>query len=304
MKRWIFPMNLNQNLCGLLVGVVCLLGLCDARPLKMRAESVESRVDVWVAGKFFTSYHIKSDEKYPFFYPINGPSGASVTSMRNGDYPHHSSLFFGCDQVNGGNFWQEGLERGQILSQGVRVEKAQGDEIEILDHCVWQRGGKTPLRDQRRIRIRAPSSSMRVIDFDITLEALEEVRIAKTNHALFSVRMAPDLAPANGGLMRNAEGASGEKQTFGATSPWMVCHGSRGKMREGLALFQHPSNPGYPVRWFTRDYGFFSPTPMFWPDDGEATHLARGEKLGLRYRVLVFSGEPDIGAAFQGYVAP
>jgi hypothetical protein len=74
---------------------------------KITAAKVGSKINVTIDGKYFTSYIFSEDEKYPFFYPVNGPlSGGSVTSMRNGEYPHHSSLFFGCDLVNGGNWWQ------------------------------------------------------------------------------------------------------------------------------------------------------------------------------------------------------
>jgi len=84
---------------------------------QINAIKTGSKINVTIDGKFFTSYIFSEDEKYPFFYPVNGPvSGGSVTSMRNAVYPHHSSLFFGCDQVNGGNYWQEGLERGRIVS--------------------------------------------------------------------------------------------------------------------------------------------------------------------------------------------
>ena len=84
---------------------------------KINAVKVGSKINVTINGKYFTSYIFSDDEKYPFFYPVNGPlSGGSVTSMRNAEYPHHSSLFFGCDLVNGGNYWQEGLERGRIIS--------------------------------------------------------------------------------------------------------------------------------------------------------------------------------------------
>ena len=73
---------------------------------KINAVKVGSKINVTIDGKYFTSYIFSSDEKYPFFYPVNGPiSGGSVTSMRNGEYPQHSSLFFGCDLVNGGNYW-------------------------------------------------------------------------------------------------------------------------------------------------------------------------------------------------------
>ena len=283
------------------------LALCLALPSlplpaeeKLAATQVGSRIDVTIGGKFFTSYRFANDEKYPFFFPVNGPSGASVTSMRNAEFPHHSSLFFGCDKVNGGNYWQEGLERGRIVSRGPVLESAAGASIVILDTCDWTRPeAPQPLRDQRRIVITAPSPSLRQIDFEITLEALEEVVIQKTNHSLFSARMDPDLTPAFDGTMINAEGVKGEKGTFGKPSPWLACYGARGgKTSEGLAILQHPGNHGYPSPWFTRDYGFLSPTPMFWPADGKSTRIAKGGKIRLHYRVLVFSGTPEsIGIA-------
>jgi hypothetical protein len=287
--------------------VLGLLAACA--PLQaqqnLSASKIGTRVDVTIADKFFTSYHCLADEKYPYFFPLNGPSGASVTSMRNGEYPHHSSLFFGCDLVNGGNYWQEGLERGQIRSQGAKLERASGKEIVITDTCDWTRPNATQaLRDTRRIVISAPSAALRQLDFDITLEALDNIEIGKTNHSLFSARMAPDLTPACGGTLVNAAGASGEKATFGFESPWLACFGPRvGSAGEGLAILQHPGNPGFPSKWFTRDYGFLSPTPMYWPADGKGTRLAKGEKLQLRYRVLVFSGTPQDAGIAERYSA-
>lgn len=275
--------------------IVLTAGSLQARPsAKLQAVMTGSRIDVTVNGAFFTSYRFSQDEKYPFFFPVNGPSGTAVTSMRNGQYPHHSSLFFGCDKVNGGNYWQEGNERGQILSQGPQIVANNGPQIVITDVCDWRRPGATqPFRDSRRIAIRAPSADLREIDFDITLSALEDVVIQKTNHSLFSARMDPDLTPQYGGRMLNAEGLADEKGTFGQPSPWLACFGTRGGKAEGLAILQHPSNPGYPSPWFTRDYGFLSPTPMFWPEDGTSTRVKKDSTLRLRYRVLIFTGNPE-----------
>jgi hypothetical protein len=291
-------LTLTAVLCCLFTGVV------QAQDLK--AIKIGSRIDVTVGADFFTSYRFSDEEKYPFFFPVNGFSGASVTSMRNGKYPHHTSLFFGCDKVNGGNYWQEGNERGQIFSEGAVIEKASGPEIVITDVCNWRRpGAEQPIRDTRRIVISAPSKTLRQIDVDIILEPLMAVTIEKTNHSFFSVRMDPDLTPVMGGAMINAEGASGEKGTFGQASPWMACSGKRGSGEvEGVALFQHPTTRWSPSPWFTRDYGFLSPTPMYWPTDGVATKLAKGEKVRLRYRVLVFSGDPvqaDLARKFSEY---
>ncbi len=73
---------------------------------------------------------------------------------------------------------------------------------------------------------------------------------------------------------------------------------------EGIAILQHPSSRWYPSRWFTRDYGFMSPTPMFWPENDESIKLPKGEKVLLRYRVLVHAGttsEAGIATLFDRY---
>ncbi len=273
---------------------------------KINAVKVGSKINVTIDGKYFTSYIFSSDEKYPFFYPVNGPmSGGSVTSMRNGEYPHHSSLFFGCDQVNGGNYWQEGLERGRIISVNAEILKEGGDSVVISDECIWSRpGAVSPVKDKRIFTITAPSATMRQIDAELTLDMLMDVHIKKTNHSLFSVRMAADLSVKNGGTMVNAAGDSGEKDTFGKSSPWMDYCGKRGDFIEGIAILQHPSNPWYPSPWFTRDYGFFSPTPMYWPSGDKETFVKKGESLLLRYRVLVHGGttaEAKIAEQFEQY---
>ncbi len=266
----------------------------SAQQQQLRAEKIGNRIDVYIGSLFFTSYRFSPDEKYPFFYPVNGPSGASVTSMRNGTYPHHSSLFFGCDKVNGGNYWQEGLERGQILSIREDLLISEGNEIKIQNECIWTRpGAEAPIKDIRVITISAPESGVFQIDFDIQLQMLEDVYIEKTNHSFFSARVDPDLAVVNGGTLLNAEGEAGEEGTFGAKSAWMDFYGNRKDGKEGLAILQHPDNKWYPAPWFTRDYGFFSPTPMYWPEDDKGIRLSKGEEVNLSYRVLVHEGDSD-----------
>jgi len=273
---------------------------------KINAVRVGSKINVTINGKYFTSYIFSDDEKYPFFFPVNGPvSGGSLTSMRNAEYPHHSSLFFGCDLVNGGNYWQEGLERGRIISVSPQVLKEGGDTVIIADECIWSRPGAiSPIKDSRIFTITAPSDTVTQIDAEITMEMLIDVHIRKTNHSLFSVRMAADLSVKNGGSMVNAGGASGEKDTFGKSSPWMDYSGKRGNATEGIAILQHPSNPWFPSPWFTRDYGFMSPTPMYWPQNGDETFMKKGSTLVLKYRVLAHAGDSkraNIAGEFERY---
>ncbi len=295
----------NFTVTALLLTVTILITL-PVSAAKINAVKVGSKINVTVNGKFFTSYIFSDDEKYPFFYPVNGPvTGVSVTSMRNGIYPHHSSLFFGCDRVNGGNYWQEGLERGRIISVNAEILKEGGDTVVISDECIWSRpGALSPIKDSRKIIITSPSETVIQMDFKITMEMLTDVHILKTNHSLFSARMAADLSVNYGGTMINAEGARGEEETFGKNSSWIDYYGQRGEVTEGLVIMQHPSNPWYPSPWFTRDYGFISPTPMYWPENGNETFLKKGTELLLRYRVLVHAGdhtEVRIAESFEQY---
>ena len=272
---------------------------------KVTAEHVGDKIEIRIDGNLLTNYILSKHEKYPFFYPVNGPSKASVTSIRNANYPHHSSLFFGCDRVNGGNYWQESLGRGQIVPLRADIIETGGEKVVIENENIWKRpGAMAPIKDLRIITVTAPSKDLFQIDFEVTMEMLIDVTIQKTNHSLFSGRMDPDLAVTNGGTMINAEGETGEKGTFGKRSAWMDYYGSRMGKMEGMAILQHPSNEWFPAPWFTRDYGFFSPTPMYWPKNEKTTDLKKGDIVKLKYRVLVHSGdhkEADIAAHFEKY---
>lgn len=273
----------------------------------LRAEQLPDRIRVLVDGALFTEYKYADDQKYPYFYPVRGPrSGESVTTESSEPYPHHHSLFFSCDKVNGGNYWQEGLERGRIVARETRLEQAAGEAVVFTQTSLWERpDAPAPFRDHRRVRISAPSPELRLIDFEISLVPLVDVRIENTNHALFSARMTPELSVTSGGTLVNAQGDRSEDGTWGERAPWADYWGDRGAGAEGLAILTHPDNRWYPAPWFTRNYGFFSPTPMNWLEGGHLD-LPRGEPLRLRYRVVVHAGstqEAGIEQLFKDYVA-
>ncbi len=287
-----------------------LVAAAIGNPIPAASPDVQARIEdneiaVTVDGKLFTCYKFDQSQKYPYFWPVLGPvSGQSVTTETSQPYPHHHSLFFGCDRVNGGNYWQDTNERGQILSQGPKIVQSADGKVILADECLWKQPGKEPIiRDRRTIVITAPSESLRVIDFQIEMEPLVDIRILNTNHSLFSARVVPELAVTAGGTLVNAEGKTTEKGTFNVASPWCDYSGTRSGVTEGIAIFQHPSNRWYPSKWFTRDYGFFSPTPMNWLEGGQLD-LPKGEKLALNYRVVVHSGnsqQADIPALFDAY---
>jgi hypothetical protein len=66
----------------------------------------------------------------------------------------------------------------------------------------------------------------------------------------------------------------------------------------GIAIFDHPANPGHPTYWHARGYGLFAAnifgrsafTNKKEPD-GSVT-LKPGEKMRFRYRVVIHPGTP------------
>ena len=266
---------------------------------------------IWVRwnNELMTCYRAHPSQKYPYFYPATGPlSGRSLTSESALPWPHHRSLFFGCDKVNGANYWQEGYETGQIISAGPKIGKCTRDGVEILDQCEWKRPNQPPdMRDERRITILVPNETIGCIDMEIRWIAVQDVTIQKTNHSLFSIRAASDIVPTGGGHLINSEGQAGEKETAGKKAAWCCFYGKRsgvtGESMEGITLMDHPQNPWAPTPWFTRDYGFASPTPFYFMDNPWT--LAAGASVLLRYRVVLHTGSPEkagIAANYKSWV--
>ena len=261
---------------------------------ELSAERQDDTIIVRIDDVTFTCYRFGQGQKYPYFYPVNGPlSGVSVTTESSLPYPHHRSLFFGLDRVNGGNYWQEGNDRGQIVSRGAAIESGGPDTVIIADTCDWRQPGEKPIIiDRRRIVITTPSENLRLIDFSIEIEALTDIHVEKMNHSLFSARMDAALSVERGGVLINAQSGKNQEGTLAEHSPWCDYYGSRFGVTEGLAIFDSPSNPWWPSTWLTRDYGFFSPTPMNWLDENGFS-LKKGERLALSYRVIVHGGTTE-----------
>ena len=263
---------------------------------KLTASQDGRQIGVRWANARLTGYRAHPTQKYPYLYPFAGPAtGLSVTAESLSPYPHHRSIFFACDRVNDGNYWQGPVELGQIVSKGPKLGPLTPDSAEILDECEWRKPGGAPvMTDTRRIVVRVVDTRLRWIDVTIVWTAVANVTIAKTNHALFAVRAAADLAPLAGGRLENSQAKLGEKQTFGQPADWCTFYNKRagvaGNVVEGVALLDHPLNPWKGPPWFTRDYGFISPNPFNFSD--KPWQLAAGKSIQLRYRVVSYFGTP------------
>lgn len=243
------------------------------------------------------AYRAQSGQKFPYFYPLMGPvSGLPVTTESGLPYPHHRSLYFGCDHLNKANFWQGGLEHGRVVSTGPRVRKADATSAVIQDACEWTVPERpVQMTDTRTYTITTDFPRRWMIDVDIEWKAAVDVEVVKNNHSLFALRCAADISVWGGGTLINSNGDTGEEKTFGKPASWCAFYGKRMQVKnepvEGIAIFDHPENPWNPCPWFTRDYGFLSSTPFNFIE--KPWQLPAGDSIALKYRVVVFAGDPE-----------
>lgn len=248
-------------------------------------------------NEVLTSYRAHQTQKYPYFYPLIGPvSGQSLTAETALPWPHQRSLFFSCDRLNRANYWQQGLEHGQVKSTGPKVEAISDTAAVIRDTTEWAvQDNEIQMTDERTFSIKVEDRRLWTIDTQIKWNAIQDVEVTKTNHGLFSIRCAPDISPWGGGTLASSEGKTGEEATFGEPARWCAFYGKRRRAKdepvEGIALFDHPENPWNPCPWFTRDYGFISPMPFQWITS--PWRLPAGQSVNLKYKVLVFAGTPE-----------
>ena len=258
---------------------------------------------VWVRWKnqILTCYRAEAIQKYPHFYPLRAPkSGLSLTTETAQPWPHHRSVFFGLDRVNGANFWQNNPERDRIVSKKLELGECTAKSSEFFNECLWTPFGKEPIiADKRRFVINIINEETYTLDCYYELTALTEVICEKTNHGLFGVRVENDLSVDGGGVLLNSEGQQTMPNTHNKPARWMTAYGKRyGRddgLIEGLAIMSPPyRRPPFDKNlWFTRDYGNFSPMPFDALANNERFIMPKDDVLRLAYRIVAFTGTPS-----------
>jgi hypothetical protein len=281
--------------------------LAQAR-VAIRHDAAKSQFVITIDGKPFTTYCYgpEFDDK-PVFYPVIGPNGARVNREfpmapdvpgESTDHPHHQSLFFAYDEVNGTNYWNP-EKTGRRIEH---VSAAAG--VDRLDlQLIWKdTDGRSVLAESNAVSF-GGGADVFWTDHAITLLANVPVTMGDTKEGAFGIRLNDTLKEAGGsGRYVNAEGLETSAKVWGRTSPWVAIRGTVKNTATDLpvtvAIFAHPSGLNYPPYWHARDYGLFAVNPFarhgYDPAAPERiTKLAAGDRLQMRYRLAVYSAQVD-----------
>jgi hypothetical protein len=295
--------------------ILCIAaGTCLSAQVKFSREDVAIDVD----GKPFTTFHYGEKNNKPFLAPLRSASGKIVTRgfpMENipgesRDHLHHTGLWFSYDDVNGVKFWENDPSYTKPNIGRIVVTNSSwkdGDKSGKLTATMeWRDPKGKVLLVENRDMIFYSDPKLRIIDFNITLTAAQDVAIGDTKEGAFAIRLADVFTERKGGKMVDANGRTGMVNVWGKRSNWVDYTAEVEGERLGVAIFDHPKNPHYPTYWHARDYGLFSLNPFGQNSFDEnmsenKTKLATGQKLTFLWRVVIHPGDAESGGVADLY---
>ncbi len=295
--------------------VLALAVFCTLQPAACDVAVIPQNgtIRVTIDGKLFTEYH-HADCENPYLYPVIGPHGIPMTRnypMRDvpgeaHDHPHHTSIWFGHDGVNGVDFWRTANPgHGRVVQQQVLRVATRSDRGVLETANQWVAAdGTVVCHDRRKLSFHIVPAG-RAIDWVITIEADEgAVTFGDTEEGTMAIRTHPNLRLENGdgvttasGQALNSEGVRG-KDVWGKRAAWIDYWGRIDGHTVGVALFDHPQNVRHPTWWHARPYGLFTANPFGVADfEGKPRGtgdlaIPAGESLTLRYRFVIHEGDP------------
>jgi hypothetical protein len=314
---------------------LALLTVGAAAQVKVTPDEAARRVDVTVDGKPFTSYVWPASLMKPVLYPLIADDGVTVTrgyplaplKDERVDHPHHAGMWFNYGNANGFDFWNNSTaikpedrhKYGTIRFDRIVSSKGGKDSGELVVDSIWQTGEGKDIIKERTKYVFAKRKGARVIDQDVTLEALDQVVFNDDKEGLLGMRVASWLESpeekggvfmdANGkptqvaavpnstatGVYETSEGVKGPK-VWSTRGRWctLTGHNPEGKTVT-VAIIDEPKNPGYPTYWHARGYGLFAANPLgasiFDPKAPKFQYtIEKGKTAEFKYRVILFSG--------------
>jgi len=297
---------------------------------QVRFEKRHDAVVIEINGKPFSNLYFGQIQRMPHLHPLRTASGVPVTRGfpveplpgDSTDRPNHRGLMIGAERVKGPvpeklvsqlfgwgqNFFDNdpsnaGPDKASIEFKELTSAVGGADRGTLAMVAHWiSREGKLWLIERRRMTFYTRPADSRMFDVDVELEAAEQVTFTDYQSSGLSIRLDLPFDDHYGGQALIASGGINEAGARGRRSPWLDWTATlRNGEKVGVAVFDHPKNLNYPTRWQVRAKGFFVANPFagqvfkaFDPtaasENAEHT-MKRGDKLRLRYRVVIHPAE-------------
>jgi len=259
----------------------------------------EKWVTVSANGQLFTRYYFTPEFAKPFCFPLVGPNGKVLTrgfpvEPREGetrDHPHHKGFWVAHGDVNGHDLWSE---RSKIVHRNFEALES-GPLFGLIKarHDWLGADGRKLCEAIQELRFTA-LPNMRILDLTQTFVATEgDVNFGDTKEGFVAIRIPDELTLSRGTGHILLSTGHRDRDAWGKRASWCLYYGTVGGEPVAIAFFDHRENRSFPNPWHVRDYGLFANGPFGRKDFGlppeDVGRLAKGEKLTLKYRIVLFA---------------
>ena len=250
-------------------------------------------------------YHYRTgdtDDRPPnshFIYPLSGLSGEAILA-ESGELDGHSGVFWAWRNCRVGDrpidVWQGESARRVFERWTARAATEERADLGLQNVWIFTDSGEAQVLENVHITVWPRSRTHRSVDVSLYLRNIsyEILEIAGMDNIQgFCLRLAPGLKNLT------ISGGQGIVQpgVNSVMSPWLDLsyRDARHSTYSGLAIFQHPKNPGFSGRnWL------FGPDGLIGAgiQSSERHKLKPGQGLHFRYRLYLHDGYgPNQGLA-------
>ena len=298
------------------VWTAILASTAVAQPPGVDFEQESGLLRVTIGRKPFCTFVYNDDQVLrPYFCNVRGSSGVQVTRnhppLKGQDRDDHATMHPGIwlafGDLSGADFWRN---KGRVRFDGFTSEPSGGPGSGTFVYKSTYLSGDEPICTEICTTSidSVPHGYLLTLDSTFT-PVEEEIAFGDQEEMGLGIRVATSLTTANGGLIVNSDGQSGEAQAWGKQAKWCACSRMIDGKHTGVLLMPHPDN--FRESWFhVRDYGLLVANPFgrnaFTRAEKSSVQVTRDKELRLRFGVLVFADktgtELDFNVAYQEYV--
>jgi hypothetical protein len=295
----------------------------------------KKQANVLFNGKLLTAYCYYDSSRKPMLFPVNTVDGITVTrgypfniiAGERTDHPHHTGIWLNYESVNGLDFWNNSTAiaaekrnlYGTIVHQKIVDTKTDGNKAELATTATWIRPDNKVLLNEKTNFYFSVNENDFTIDRVTTLTATDTTVLFKdVKDGMFAIRVARELelpskestnfvddkgnvttVKSTGGdnvtgMYFSSNGLKGDS-VWSSKGTWVTLNGKKDGRDISIAIFDHPSNIGYPAYWHARGYGLFAVNPLgrkIFSNGKEELNfsLKPGQSTTFRYRIIIHSG--------------
>ncbi len=256
-------------------------------------------------------FNLASAPQDPRFEVLATADGRNTVWINPPDHVWHYGVWFSWKFINGVNFWETDAPGGRQagISEIVdpKIESKPDAATAIIRYRDLSRlteNAAPVLEDRVVIRVTRPADGCGPrVDWQMTTTALADVELGRTpppgeeggvswgGYGGFSWRGAKGFKDLH---FTDSEGRQ-DMALHRQHARWLNANGKLADLAAGVAVFDHPKNPGHPASWYLfADGREGNPNPFWYMNPAllqpKPIALKKGQSFIHRYRLVVHSG--------------